>query len=235
MHRLGASVEGLGGELLPDVVVPAERVEPLDDLVHVVLGQCVVGDDQLINADTLAASAGTNLYVRNVGPELEIVSDSDVASVGASNDFRVRSDFNDLTVSTDINATNIALVTGTELDIAPQVSPADVILNNNINATGGNLVIVATGDIVQNAGTLSANQLGLGSPGAVGTTGSPISFTANDLALFSNTNNLNPTSPPNSVPSVTSVGVSVFSGSPTTPPVTPPINHSHKLPPPHRS
>jgi hypothetical protein len=182
-----------------------------------------IDDDQMINADTLAASAGTNLYVRNVGPELEIVSDSDLASVGASNDFRVRSDFNDLTVSTDINATNIALVTGTELDIAPQVSPADVILNNNINATGGNLVIVATGDIVQNAGTLSANQLGLGSPGAVGTTGSPISFTANDLALFSNTNNLNPTSPPNSVPSVTSVGVSVFSGSPTTPPVTPPI------------
>jgi len=36
-HRLRPRVQGVGRELLPHVVVAAQRIESFDDLVHVVL------------------------------------------------------------------------------------------------------------------------------------------------------------------------------------------------------
>ncbi|MCA9777826.1 MAG: filamentous hemagglutinin N-terminal domain-containing protein, partial [Candidatus Eremiobacteraeota bacterium] len=180
-------------------------------------------NDQLTSASTLSVSAGDSAFVRNGGPALTIQSDTDVPVVGAANDFRVINEGDSLTVSTDINATNIGLATGTNTEIGAQALGGDIILNNSVIASQ-NLVILAggTGNIIQNGGILQADKMGLGSNGTVGTPGNGIILlNTNELALFSLTNQLNPDPPPTPVAQVNSVGLTVNQGTADPPPPDP--------------
>ena len=183
------------------------------------IGSFTTGD-LLTSASTLAANAGGSAYIRNAGPELTIQSDADVPAVGATDDFRVINNQNDLVVSTDINATNIGLATGTNTEIGAQTLGGDIILNNSVVASG-NLVLLAggNGNIVRNSGILQANQMGLGSNGTVGTPGNGIILlNTNELALFAFTSQLNTDPPPTSVAQVSSVGLTVNQGTANPPP-----------------
>ena len=187
------------------------------------IGSFTTGD-LLTSASTLAANAGGSAYIRNAGPELTIQSDADVPAVGATDDFRVINNQNDLIVSTNINATNIGLATGTNTEIGAQTLGGDIILNNNVIASG-NLVLLAggNGNIVRNSGILQANQMGLGSNGTVGTPGNGIILlNTNELALFAFTSQLNTDPAPTPVAQVSSVGLTVNQGTANPPPPPPP-------------
>lgn len=168
-----------------------------------------ISNDLQIDAQTLSFNSGSSAYLRDVGNDLELVLDAAVApAVGAQNELRVRVDEGDLTVSTDLTANDIALIAGNTLDISAQTAAQDIFLNSNITA-GNNLVIIAAGDIVQNAGTLSAGSVGLGAGGLIGSSANPLNLNASQFA----SNQLNPNvvfgTPPTPVSSVTSVGATV--------------------------
>ena len=181
-----------------------------------------INDDLQIDAQTLSFNSGQSVYVRDVGNDLELVLDAAVApAVGAQDELRVRVDDGDLTVSTDLTATDLALVAGTTLDISPQTAAQDIFLNGNITAAN-NLVIIAAGEILQSAGTLSASAIGLGAGGQIGTPTNPLSLNAGQFA----SNQLNPNvafgTPPTQVSSVTSVGATVNAQTVDPEVVTPP-------------
>ncbi|MCA9778385.1 MAG: hypothetical protein KC800_16775, partial [Candidatus Eremiobacteraeota bacterium] len=167
-----------------------------------------INNDLQLDAQTLAL-AGQNAYVRDVGNDLELVSDAAVApSVGAQNELRVRVDEGDLTVSTDLNGGDIALIAGTTLDISAQTAAQDIIINGNITA-GGNMVLIAAGDIVGVSGTLSANAIGLGAGGNIGSAVNPLSLSANEFVSNKTNPNVTFVEPPTPVDSVSSVGATV--------------------------
>ena len=181
-----------------------------------------IDNDLQILASTLSPAAGHSLYIQNIGSDpLTIVNNAKVSNAGTAGDeFRVRSDLSDLTVSTDIEAYDVALVAGTQLQIPAQLAvPPNIILNNDVTA-GDNLVLVAQGNVIQNGGRVSSFNLGLGANGTVGTPGSPIVIEAQNLSLYSSSSNLS--SSPDPVNSVTSVEVTVNQGNPPAP--TPPID-----------
>ena len=167
-----------------------------------------IDSDLQLDAQTLAL-AGQNAYVRDVGSDLELVSDAAVApSVGAQNELRVRVDEGDLTVSTDLNGGDIALIAGTTLDISAQTAAQDIIINGNITA-GGNMVLIAAGDIVGVSGTLSANAIGLGAGGNIGSAVNPLNLSANEFVSNKTNPNVTFVEPPSQVDSVSSVGATV--------------------------
>jgi filamentous hemagglutinin family protein len=176
-----------------------------------------INTDQQINGDTLAISSGGSAYVRDTGGDLELVDDPALSqAVGAQNDFRVRVDNGDLTVSTDVSASDIALIGGTNLEISPQTTAQDVFLAGNVSATGS-LVVIAAGDIIPVSGTLSANAIGLGAGGNIGTAGNPVNLNANELAMNQPGGNVQTTGTPVSVASVTAAGATVNAQATSTP------------------
>jgi hypothetical protein len=129
--------------------------------------------------------------------------------VGAGQDFRVRSDNGNLTVSTAVAADNIALVTGSELSISGQALGSDMFIDDDLIA-GSNLVLLSNGNIFKNSGsTITAPSIGLGAAGRIGSIEGAFDFNAELLALNAGESFLAPSTPPDDVPSVTSAGVTV--------------------------
>ena len=168
-----------------------------------------ISNDQRINGSTLSVTSGGNAYLRDTGGDLDLVEDASLSSgVGAQNDFRVRVDNGDLTVSTDVTANDIALVGGSDLEIAPQTTAQDVFLAGNVSAAN-NLVVIAAGDIVPVSGSLSANGIGLGAGGNIGTASNPVFLDASQLTLNKPGAHIQTGSTPTNVDSVTAAGATV--------------------------
>lgn len=179
-----------------------------------------INNDQMVSADFLAAHATGSGYLRDTSGDTELVFDSKLlGTVGAGNEFRVRNDNGDLTISTAVQATDLAFVTGSSLAIPAQATGPGIFVNGNVTATGS-LVFLSAGDLsLGTGGSVTADSLGLGAGGGIGTSGSTFAFSANNLAVNGPIDFLAPSSPPTDTPSVTSVGVTV--NAQTTPPPSP--------------
>ncbi|MCA9779593.1 MAG: hypothetical protein KC800_22855, partial [Candidatus Eremiobacteraeota bacterium] len=178
-----------------------------------------------IDAGALVLDVGGDVVLNQADGNLRfetqaVIGGETYTTTGAGDDLRVRVGSGDITVNADLTSGgDLGLVTGSTSVVA-QTFPGNIILNGNIKADGNDLVLIASGNIIHQSGTITSARLGLGANGSIGTAAAPLNIEADDLAVNPFGASVNDPTGFQTVGSVTATGLSVNQGAP--PPPAPP-------------